>query len=456
MEKIHQRLKKASPGMLLMIYYLGAILLGTCALSLPVATVGEPLNFIDALFTSTSAQCVTGLTVVDTGTRLSTFGQLVLLLLIQTGGLGITTFSVYLFFYLHIGVGTRGRWIIHDTLLHTPVESLRDLVRGVILMTLIIEGIGALLLSISFVPRLGWGLGLYSAVFHSVSAFCNAGFSLFSDSLVGFRNDPLVNLTFMLLIVFGGIGFLVLRELKDLVLNRRRQRRRLSLHSKMVLLTTVILILGGALVIGVLESAASLRDASAGEVFWVSLFQSVTSRTAGFNTIDLARFEVPTLFLLMFLMFIGASPGSCGGGIKTTSLAIFIAIMHNRLKGNTHTNVFRRTIPDEVTSKTLTLVMLALLFMAVAIFALLVVQLPGIGLGESRNGFMDYTFEAISAFATVGLSVGATATLVPLGKFIVIILMFVGRVGLLTVAFVFIKRSSAVPVQYGEESLMIG
>jgi len=230
----------------------------------------------------------------------------------------------------------------------------------------------------------------------------------------------------------------------------------LSLHSKMVLLTSAILILGGTLVIGLLENTASLRDASAGEVFWVSLFQSVTARTAGFNTIDLARFEVPTLVLIMFLMFIGASPGSCGGGIKTTSLAIFIAIMRSRLKGNAYTNMFKRTIPDEVTSKALALVMLAMLFMAVAIFALLVVQLQGVGLGESRNGFMDYTFEAISAFATVGLSVGATAKLVPLGKFIVIILMFVGRVGLLTVAFVFIKRSDAAPVQYGEESLMIG
>ncbi|OHB33083.1 MAG: potassium transporter [Desulfuromonadaceae bacterium GWC2_58_13] len=456
MKKALQRLHKTSPGMLLLIYYLGAILLGACALSLPAAAVGEPLTFIDALFTSTSAQCVTGLAVVDTGTRLSLFGQLVLLLLIQTGGLGITTFSVYLFFYLHIGVGTRGRWIIHDTLLHTPVDSVRDLVRGVILMTLVIEGIGALLLSISFVPRLGWGPGLYSASFHSISAFCNAGFSLFPDSLVGFRDDPLVNLTIMLLIVFGGIGFLVLRELKDLIFNRRRQRRRLSLHSKMVLLTSAILILGGALVIALMESTVSLRNSSAGEVFWISLFQSVSARTAGFNTIDLSRFEVPTLFLLMFLMFIGASPGSCGGGIKTTSLAIFIAIMLSRLRGNAHTNLFRRTIPEEVTSKTLTLVMLALLFMAAAIFALLAVQLQGIGLGESGNDFMGYTFEAVSAFATVGLSVGATVKLVPLGKLIVIMLMFVGRVGLLTVAFAFIKRSSADAVQYGEESLMIG
>lgn len=451
-----QRLRQLSPGMILMIYYVGAIFLGACALSLPVSAVGEPLKFIDALFTATSAQCVTGLAVVDTGTRLSTFGQLVVLLLIQTGGLGITTFSVYLFFYLRIGVGTRGRWIIHDTLLHTPVDSLRNLVRGIILMSLCIEGIGALLLSFSFVPRMGWGPGLYSAVFHSVSAFCNAGFSLFPDNLAGFRNDPLVNLTIMLLIVLGGIGFLVLRELKDLLHNRQQRRRRLSLHSKTVLLTSAILILAGALVIGILESSASLRNASAGELIWASLFQSVTSRTAGFNTIDLSLFEVPTLFLLMFLMFVGASPGSCGGGIKTTSLAIFIAIMLSRLQGNAHTNLFRRTISDEVASKTLALVMLAMLFMVLATFALLAVQLQGVGLAESRSGFMDYTFEAISAFATVGLSVGATAKLVPLGKLIVIILMFVGRVGLLTVAFAFIKRSGKIPVQYGEESLMIG
>jgi trk system potassium uptake protein TrkH len=441
----------------LIIYYGLAILLGAALLSLPVAAHGEPLSFLDALFTATSAQCVTGLIVVDTGVRLTLFGQLVVLALIQIGGLGITTFSVYLFFYLGKGVGIRDRWVIQETLLHTPVDSLRELVHGIFRFTLAIEGIGAVLLAFAFVPDMGLAQGLYCAVFHSVSAFCNAGFSLFSDSLVGYRANPLVNLTIMALIVLGGIGFLVIKELFDLSKQRhRRRRRRLSLHSRLVFVTSALLIFGGALFIGLLEAPSSFAHMSSGESVWTALFQSITTRTAGFNTIDLSLFEVPTLFLMMFLMFVGASPGSCGGGIKTTSLALFVAILHSRLKGNPHTNVFRRTLPETAVTKTLSLVMTALLFVALASFLLLAVQLRGMPAAASRGVFLEYTFEAISAFATVGLSLGATAKLVPAGKMIVILLMFVGRVGLLTVAFTMIRRSREDAVQYAEENIMIG
>jgi trk/ktr system potassium uptake protein len=450
-----QRLKKLSPGTALIIYYGLSILLGAAALTLPVAAHGTPLSFIDALFTATSAQCVTGLVVVDTGTRLTLFGQLVVLLLIQIGGLGITTFSVYLFFYLRMGVGTRGRWIIHETLVHTPVESLHELIHDIVGMTLVIEGAGAALLACRFVPDLGWGRGLYYAVFHSVSAFCNAGFALFPDSLIGYRSDPLVNLTIMALIILGGIGFLVIKEVLDLW-RVKTVRRRLSLHSRLVFLTTAILIFGGALLIGLLEYNAALKGHGFWGGTWIALLQSVSARTAGFNSIDLNRFGAASLLLMMFLMFVGASPGSAGGGIKTTSLALFVAILHSRLKGLSHTNVFRRTVPEEVVTKTLTLVMLAALLIAAATFALLAVQLPGLSFSASRGVFMDYTFEAISAFATVGLSLGATARLVPAGKLIIILLMFIGRVGLLTLAFTIVRRRQSHPVRYSEENLMIG
>jgi trk system potassium uptake protein TrkH len=449
------RPKNMAPGTILISYYGLAILLGAGLLALPIAAHGEPLSLLDALFTATSAQCVTGLIVVDTGARLTLFGQLVVLLLIQIGGLGITTFSVYLFFYLGKGVGIRDRWVIQETLLHTPVDSLRNLIRGIFRFTLAIEAIGAVLLALAFVPDMGLAKGLYCAVFHSVSAFCNAGFSLFSDSLVGYRANPLVNLTLMTLIVLGGIGFLVIKELFDLS-KQRRQRRRLSLHSRMVFVTTALLIFGGAMFIGLLETTSAFAHMSTGESAWTALFQSITARTAGFNTIDLSLFEVPTLFLMMFLMFVGASPGSCGGGIKTTSLALFVAILHSRLKGNPHTNVFRRTLPESAVTKTLSLVMTALLFVALASFLLLAVQLRGMPAAASRGVFLEYTFEAISAFATVGLSLGATAKLVPAGKMIVILLMFVGRVGLLTVAFTMIRRSREDAVQYAEENIMIG
>jgi trk system potassium uptake protein TrkH len=261
----------------------------------------------------------------------------------------------------------------------------------------------------------------------------------------------------MALIILGGIGFLVIKEVFDLSQeHNRRRRRRLSLHSRMVFITTAILIGGGALLIGLLEAPSVLASMPIGESIWVTLFQSVTTRTAGFNTIDLTLLEVPTLFLMMFLMFVGASPGSCGGGIKTTSLALFVAIMHSRLKGNPHTNVFRRTLPDAAVTKTLTLVMTALLFLGVAVFLLLAVQLKGMAAIDSRGVFLEYTFEAISAFATVGLSLGATAKLLPAGKLIVILLMFIGRIGLLTVAFTMIRQSREGAVHYAEENIMIG
>ncbi len=440
-----------------MLYYGAAILLGTVALALPLAAHGEPLSLLDALFTATSAQCVTGLIVVDTATRLTLFGQLVVLLLMQIGGLGITTFSVYLFFYLGRGLGIRDRCLLQETLLHSPVESVGALVRSIVLLTLLIEGLGTALLAFVFVPEMGWAKGLYFSLFHAVSAFCNAGFSLFSDSLVGYRDNGLVNAVILSLIVLGGIGFLVMKEVGDLIRRRsRRIRRRLSLHSRLVILTSLTLIAGGALLIGLLEGPAALTALAPGESLWTALFHSVTARTAGFNTMDLTLMGVPTLFLIMFLMFVGASPGSCGGGIKTTSLALFLAVLSSRLRGNPHTNVFRRTLPEAAASKVLTLVMTALLFLALAVFALLAVQLTGQSADTSRGAFLEYVFEAVSAFATVGLSLGATEKLQPMGKGIIILLMFVGRVGLLTVAFTMLRRSREDAVEYAEENIMIG
>jgi len=452
------RLKKFSPAQALMFYYAAAILAGALLLATPLAVKGEPLSFLDALFTATSAQCVTGLSVVDTGSRLSLFGQGVVLLLIQVGGLGITTFSVYLFIYLRVGVSARGRWLINETLMHTPVSSWRELIKGIFVMTLVIEVAGAALLAVAFVPRLGLWPGLYSAIFHSVSAFCNAGFSLFPDSLVSFRDNPLVNLTVMALIVLGGIGFLVIRELLQVGLKRGKKGAKpvkLSLHSKIVLVTSAFLILFGAVVIGLLERNGALAGMSALEGFWVALFQSVTARTAGFNSIDLSVLRVPSLFLMLFLMFIGASPGSAGGGVKTTSLALFFAIVMSRLKGNVHTSLFRRKIPDDAITKALALVILAITLLGLALFALLIVQDAGLSHEDPRE-FLSYVFEAFSAFGTVGLSIGATAKLNAWGKVIVILLMFAGRVGLLTMAFAIAGRTKRFATRYAEENIMIG
>lgn len=453
-----KRLKQFSPAQLLVLFYALAIFLGAALLATPLAVRGEPLSFLDALFTATSAQCVTGLTVVDTGSRFSLFGQSVILALIQVGGLGITTFSVYLFIYLRIGVGAKGRWIINETLMHTPVGSWRELIRGIVVLTLVIEALGAALLAVALIPRLGLWPGLYSALFHSVSAFCNAGFSLFPDSLVGFRSDPLVNTTIMTLIILGGIGFLVIRELLAWVKaggQNARRPVRISLHGKMVLVTSAVLILCGALLIGWLERGNALAGMSFGEGFWIALFQSVSPRTAGFNSVDLNAFRAPTLFLIMFLMFVGASPGSAGGGVKTTCLALFFAVFYNRIKGNPHVSLFHRTIPDELVTKALALVLLATVLIGWALFALLVVQSPDPA-HENPREFLAYAFEAVSAFGTVGLSMGMTADLNTAGKWIIILLMFVGRVGLLTLAFAIAGRTRRFSARYAEENVMIG
>jgi trk system potassium uptake protein TrkH len=446
--------KHLPPGETIMLYYAVAIFLGTLLLATPLAAQGDPLSFLDALFTATSAQCVTGLVVVDTGTRLSLFGQLVVLALIQLGGVGIMTFSVYLFIYLRAGVSMRGRWVIQETLLHKPVGSLPDLIKGIFLMTIGIEAIGAVLLALSFIPDLGFWQGSFSAIFHSVSAFCNAGFSLYSDSLVGYRENALVNLTVMGLIILGGIGFLVIQEVLEVGRRQRKPRRRFSLHTKVVLWTSTFLILFGAVLIGCLEADHALAGMSFMEGFWTALFQSVTARTAGFNTIDLNAFQAPTLFLIMFLMFIGASPGSAGGGVKTTTFALFIGILYNRIRGNPHTNLFRRTVPDEAVTRALALVLLAITLIGIALFGLLIAQ-NQVAVEASR-GFLFYAFETVSAFGTVGLSLGATGELTAFGKIITIVLMFVGRVGLLTLAFAIAGRRKAHAPRYAEENVMIG
>ncbi len=451
-------IKNFSPAQALVFYYAAAILFGTLLLATPLAAHGAPLSFLDALFTATSAQCVTGLIVVDTGTRLTVFGQCIVLALIQIGGLGITTFSVYLFIYLRVGVSARGRWIINETLMHTPVSSWRDLIKGIFVLTMVIEGVGAFLLAFAFVPVLGFWQGIYSAVFHSISAFCNAGFSLFPDSLIGFRDNPLVNLTIMSLIILGGIGFLVIRELVQVGRSRVKQRSnrpKFSLHTKIVLVASSFLIIYGAVMIGWLESDNSLAGMPLIEGFWTALFQSVTARTAGFNTIDLNTFRAPTVFLIIFLMFIGASPGSAGGGVKTTSLALFFAIFYNRLRGSQHTSLFRRTLPDEAITKALALVLLAIILIALALFGLMIVQSTDL-VHENSREFLSYTFEAFSAFGTVGLSIGATAKLNAIGKMIIILLMFVGRVGLLTMAFAIADRTRRFAPRYAEENIMIG
>jgi trk system potassium uptake protein TrkH len=444
-----------SPGQLLIFYYFLSILTGAILLSTQLASTSEPLSFIDSLFTATSAQCVTGLIVVDTGTRFTLFGQIVILVLIQIGGLGIMTFSIYLFVYLKRNVSFRSRMIIHDTLMHTPISDWQNLTGKVIKMTIFFEAAGAILLSFYFVPRFGFLKGIYHSVFHSISAFCNAGFSTFSDSLIQYKESLIVNIVVMLLIFFGGIGFLVINEIHEYLINKRKKMFRFSLHTKIVFITTFILIITGFAAFWMLEKGNSMSSFGIKEIFLSSMFQSVTARTAGFNTVDISSLRSSTNLLMIFLMFVGGSPGSAAGGIKTTTLAIFFVIIKNNIKGNPYPNIFNRTLSKELVMKAFTVTALALSFTFLAVFFLLIAQSPVL-VQEGNREFLSYFFEAVSAIGTVGLSMGVTSNLTFMGKIITTLLMFVGRVGILTIAFSIVRKGAANSTMYAEENIMIG
>jgi len=442
--------RKLSPGGGVILSYVAAITLGTIILSFAFVSTGERLSLVDALFTSTSAFCVTGLTVVDTGKDLTSVGQVLLLLMIQLGGLGFMTFSVFLFITLGTGLGSRERYLMQETFANAPIGDIYTLLKSIFLFTFLIEAAGALVLFIHWMHEFPAGRALYLALFHSISAFCNAGFSPFSDSLMSYQGDVVVNLTFMLLIISGGLGFFVLYEV-SLLRSLKLKRRQFSLHTRMVIYSTAILILFGVVCFYLLESRNNLHGFSVTQGILASFFQSVTARTAGFNTVDFSTLSTATLFIFLFLMFIGASPGSCGGGVKTTSLAVLVALMYNRMKGCGVVNLFHRTVPGEVVTRAAAIVLLAIL--SISFFAaLLMISQPK----ATTEHFLQYLFEAFSAFGTVGLSMGATANLNALGKLILVILMLLGRVGLLTVAYAIVGREGRVTIQYNEENVMIG
>lgn len=434
------------------------ILVGAGLLQLPVSVQKDSIRFIDALFTATSAVCVTGLTVVDTGTFFSTFGQVVLLGLIQVGGLGLMTISVFLFHWLGKSIPMRQRLAMQDVYAHTPRKDILQLIRNVIGFTLGTEAIGAVLLTIYWY---GYGSeplsrAIYLGVFHSVSAFCNAGFALFNDSLMRYSDTYLINFTICMLIVIGGIGFPVLYDLR-LWWSRRGQRRRLSVQSKTVLATTFVLIVAGALIFAVLEWPDKNADTDASQAILTSLFQSITCRTAGFNTVDIAALREATLVMMIFLMFVGASPGSCGGGVKTTTLALLVAFTFSRILRQQRVNMFKKSIPTETLSRSISLILVSLAIISTVVFLLLV---GDVAAGRSTSGhhgaLLAYLFETVSAFATVGLSTGVTSQLTDWSKLLLVVTMIIGRVGVLTFAYIIVGSGSVSGKEFAEENLMIG
>jgi trk system potassium uptake protein len=444
-----------TPARLSVAAFVVIILAGSVLLSLPIASTGEPLGFSNSLFTSTSATCVTGLIVVDTGTQLSLFGQLVVLLLIQVGGLGIMTLSTAFLVATGRRLSLTGSAAVQTSISALGHQNLLSLIMDVIRFTFMLEGVGAIILTARFSIDHGVAKGIYLGVFHAVSAFCNAGFSPFADSLAAYRSDWIVNLVVAGLIIAGGIGFVVLAETRRNNPLRRKGWARLSLHTKLVLTTTTALIVGGMLLILFMEWGNTLRELPWHERLLAAFFQSVTTRTAGFNTLPIGQIANETLFLMLVLMFIGASSGSCGGGIKTGTFATLIVWGLSRLRGHQRPHAFGRSISESSMSRAISIFIISGSVIIIATLLLLMTEIGGVSHTASRGKSIEILFETVSAFGTVGLSTGVTGTLSTLGKLIITLVMFVGRLGPLVIAMA-ISRRKVSRYRYAEESILVG
>jgi len=438
--------------------FAGLIVVGTVGFkALPGLYTGPALSWLDALFTATSAVCVTGLIVVDTATYFTTAGQAYVLLLIQLGGLGIVTFTTLAVLALGRRLSLHHEAVTATTAAVAPEVDFRQLVRGVVRLTLAFEAVGALVLFLAWLPDHPPAEAAWHAIFQAVSAFCNAGFSTFSDSLMGFQGSPIVLATVMALIVLGGLGFLALEEVRLWWRWRREGRRlRISLHSRIVLVVSAILVAGGWLAFAVLEWNQQLAGMPPLDRMLNSLFMSVTSRTAGFNTVDYALNSDGTNFVTILLMSIGGSPGSTAGGLKTTTVAVIGLLALARLRGRHMTSVAGRALPDDTAHRAVGLFVVGFGVVTAGILFFAVTQLRADG--GSSLGFLHFMFEAVSAFNTVGLSMGATGSLDGAGKATAIVLMYVGRVGTLALAAAIALRrfGSGRGFRYAYEDVIIG
>lgn len=443
------RFFKLQPVQILALGFAAVILTGAILLTLPISSVdGKWTPFIDCLFTSTSAVCVTGLVTLDTGTHWTVFGQIVIMLLIQTGGLGFMTFATFFAVLLGRRISLRERLIMQEAYNAFNIQGMVRLMLYVMGITFSIEGIGALLLMTQFIPQYGWAKGIYFGIFHAVSAFCNAGFDLIGGfkSLTSYVENATISLTIGGLIVIGGIGFAVITELintKDL--------RRLSLHSKVVLTTTAVLITVGAVMFFVFEysNPKTMGPLSMKGKILASIFASITPRTAGYNTISTGDMTMAGKFLTIILMFIGASPGSTGGGIKTSTATLLFMTVMAVIHGNDDTEIFKKRIgkPLVYRAAAITLISFTLVIGVTMILAI-----------TQKGDFIEFLYEATSAFGTVGLTLGLTPRLTLIGKIAIILTMYSGRVGPLTLALAFAHKmqTTSSAIKYPEDKLLVG
>ncbi len=447
-------INKMQPTQVMVLGFASVILIGALLLNLPIATQsGESIGFIDALFTSTSAVCVTGLIMADTATYWNGFGHVVIILLIQIGGLGFMTITTLFALITKKRINLKERLLIQESLNQFDLSGLVKLTRYVLLMTFTIEGIGALILSTVFIPQFGLLKGTWYSIFHAISAFCNAGFDLMGPvsgkftSLTYYVNNFTVSVTISLLIIFGGLGFPVIL---DIIKNRKLSK--LNLHSKIVLITTVALILVGTSLILVLEynNPKTIGKLGFGGKVLASFFQSVTTRTAGFNTVNLTAMHENSLFIMIILMFIGAAPASTGGGVKVTTIATLVLTVKSFILGKEDIEVGERRIGTSIVRKSLGIFLIGII---VVLSGTIIITIT-----DPSFSLIEAGFEVVSAFATVGLSLGGSPNLSTLGKIFIMLFMFMGRVGSLTIFMAIMSRKTKKnpPIRYPEGKIIVG
>jgi trk system potassium uptake protein TrkH len=450
-ETSFRRRRQFSPAQVLVFSFTALIASGAILLRLPISAARDPLTLLDALFTATSAVCVTGLIVVDTPNDLTVFGQLVVLVLIQLGGLGYMAITTVVGVALGRQLSLHERLTLQEALNVQTMEGLARFVLTVLKLTLAFELTGAAILTARWAGEYGIGQAAYYGVFHAISAFNNAGFALFSDSLIRFRGDWTVNLVVTTLVICGGLGFVVLTEV-----GRVRQYRRLSTHTRLILVLTAALIVVTTALIWLIEynNPRTLQPLGPGEALLASYFQAVTPRTAGFNTLDIGAMEHASLFLLILLMFIGAAPGGTAGGVKISTFSITVAVIWAMVRGTAEPTLLQRRIAPPLVARAFSICLIAFLALNVVAGLLLVTQ---------GRDLLPTLFETTSAFGTVGLSMGEAGAPVSLvghfsgvGKFLVMAMMFMGRIGPLTLAVAIARRRELARVRHPEGKFLIG
>ncbi len=450
--------KLFNPFFLPVLLFAVAIVLGTFLLRMQISWAGGELSWVDALFTATSATCVTGLVVVDTGSFFSGFGQMVILILIQLGGLGIMTYAAFIFYIWRKKISIADNLAIGQSLIHKSGFRLGKFLQKMVLSVLTIELLGALYLY-WFYPQ---EFPPFCAVFHAVSAFCNAGFSLFPDSLIRFQENLGINMCFMLLIFMGGLGFGVLMEISGIYRPGGAETKklfykakRLSWHSRMVFSTSLILILAGWVFLLISEPMGELKNGLDTHLL-VALFQSVTSRTAGFNTVEIGYMTNTSLLVLILLMFIGGSPASCAGGIKTTTFRSLFAFVWSSLVGRRQVVLGNFALNWKTLNKVMTILVFSVVTILVAVFVIMLIEVGKMPHPETHGMFLEVLFESVSAFATVGLSTGITPELSNASKIVIIFLMFTGRLGIILLLSVLHNWQKTERFSWPEDSLLVG